>query len=163
MTAPRATTFKAVAAAASAAITVAVLGALVTDLGPWYYSLRKPSWQPPDWLFGPAWTAIFAMAAAAGILAWRQAATRSQRARILAAFAVNAALNTLWSLLFFRLQRPDYALVEVAFLWLSIMAVILAVLPLSRKAAGLMLPYLAWVSFAACLNWVIDRLNAPFA
>jgi translocator protein len=153
---------KPVIAAALSATAVAGLGALTTDLGPWYYRLGKPSWQPPDWLFGPAWTLIFALAALAGVLYWKQSTNRSARQRILAAFALNAFLNTLWSLLFFRLKRPDWALYEVGFLWLSIVLLIVLLSRESRAAAWLLAPYLAWVSFASLLNWTIVQLNAPF-
>jgi tryptophan-rich sensory protein len=153
---------KPVIAAALSAMAVAALGALTTDLAPWYYGLQKPRWQPPDWLFGPAWTLIFALAALAGILYWQRPASRSARLQILAAFALNAFLNTLWSLLFFRLKRPDLALDEVGFLWLSIVVLIVLIGRGSRAASWLLAPYLAWVSFAAVLNWKITQLNAPF-
>jgi len=153
---------KPVIAAALSAMAVAALGALTTDLGPWYYRLQKPAWQPPDWLFGPAWTLIFALAALAGVLYWKQPANRSARLQILAAFALNAFLNTLWSLLFFRLKRPDLALYEVGFLWLSIIVLIVLISRGSRAASFLLAPYLAWVSFAALLNWKVVQLNAPF-
>jgi tryptophan-rich sensory protein len=149
-------------AAALSAIAVAGLGALTTDLGPWYYRLQKPDWQPPDWLFGPAWTLIFALAALAGVLYWKQPANRSARLQVLAAYALNAFLNTLWSLLFFRLKRPDWALYEVGFLWLSILLLILLISRGSRSASSLLAPYFVWVSFAAMLNWKIVQLNAPF-
>jgi len=154
--------WKPVAAAALSASAVAALGALTTELGPWYYRLRKPEWQPPDWLFGPAWTLIFALAALAGVLYWRERANRDERLQIIAAFALNAFLNTLWSLLFFRLKRPDWALDEVGFLWLSILLLIVLLARGSRIAPWLLLPYLAWVSFAAMLNWKIVQLNMPF-
>jgi benzodiazapine receptor len=149
-------------AAALSATAVAVLGVLTTDLGPWYLQLRKPVWQPPDWLFGPAWTLIFALAALAGVLYWRRAGSRDDRLQIIAAFALNAFLNTLWSLLFFRLKRPDWALDEVGFLWLSIVLLIVLLARESRSAAWLLVPYLAWVSFASLLNWKIVQLNTPF-
>jgi tryptophan-rich sensory protein len=79
-----------------------------------------------------------------------------------AAFALNVFLNTLWSLFFFRLQRPDWALDEVGFLWLSIALLIFLLARASHLAALLLLPYIAWVSFAAVLNWKIVQLNAPF-
>jgi tryptophan-rich sensory protein len=81
---------------------------------------------------------------------------------MVALFAVNAALNVLWSVLFFRLQRPDWALVEVGFLWLSIVAMMWALQRDSRLAAALLLPYLLWVSFASVLNYAIVVRNAPF-
>lgn len=149
--------------AALAAVAVATLGGLITKLGAWYYQLRKPSWQPPDWLFGPAWTLIFACAALAAVIFWRHERDSRARRRVLAAFAVNCSLNVLWSLLFFRLERPDWSLYEVGFLWLSILALIVLIGRTSNKAALLLVPYLAWVSFASVLNWKIVQLNAPFA
>jgi translocator protein len=149
--------------AAIAASVLGILGALVTDLSAWYYGLRKPAWQPPDWLFGPAWTLIFGLAALAGILAWKEAWGSGDRTRIVVLFAVNAALNVGWSWLFFRLHRPDWALVEVGFLWLSIVVLMVALWPMSRTASWLLAPYLAWVTFAAVLNFAIVRLNGPFA
>jgi tryptophan-rich sensory protein len=154
--------WKPVVAAALSASAVAALGALTTELGPWYYALRKPGWQPPDWLFGPAWTLIFALAALAGVLYCRERVNRNDRLQIIAAFALNAFLNTLWSLLFFRLKRPDWALDEVGLLWLSIVLLIVLIARGSRPAAWLLVPYIAWVSFAALLNWKIVQLNAPF-
>jgi tryptophan-rich sensory protein len=142
---------------------VAGLGALTTELGPWYYGLHKPQWQPPDWLFGPVWTLIFALAALAGVLYWRRRLNRNDRLQIMAAFALNAFLNTLWSLLFFRLERPDLALYEVGFLWLSIVLLIVLLVRGSRVSAWLLVPYLVWVSFAAFLNWNIVQLNPPIA
>lgn len=152
-----------VVAAALSATAVAGLGALITQLGPWYYELVKPRWQPPDWLFGPAWTLIFAMSALAGVRYWRRRTGRESRQLVIAAFALNGFLNLLWSLLFFRLERPDWALYEVPFLWLSIVLLILLIARGTRRAAWLLAPYLVWVSFAAALNWQIVQLNAPFA
>jgi len=153
---------KAIFAAAIAAAVVGAFGAWITDLGPWYYSLREPAWKPPDWLFGPAWTFIYACAALAGVLAWKNANTARARLWILALFAINVNLNILWSGLFFRLHRPDYALVEVVFLWLSIVALIIVLRRFSTTAGWLLAPYLAWVTFAAALNFEIVNLNAPF-
>ncbi len=144
------------------AIVVAGAGGALTQLGAWYYALRKPSWQPPDWAFGPAWSVILVLAAIAAALAWRHAANGAQRAEVLGLFAVNGVFNIAWSLLFFRLQRPDWALLEVPLLWLSILAPMLALGAFSRSATWLLLPYLLWVSFAAYLNLTIVRLNAPF-
>ena len=148
--------------AAAAALAVAGLGALMTDLGPWYLGLRQPAWKPPDWLFGPAWTLIFALAALAGVMAWKRAPDRASRDWLLALFALNAFLNILWSLFFFRLQRPDWALLEVVFLWLSVLLLIVVVSRYAKAAAGVLLVYLAWVTFAATLNLAVVRLNGPF-
>ncbi len=148
--------------AALAAFGVASVGALMTDLGPWYRSLIQPSFQPPDWAFGPAWTTIFALAAIAGVTAWRQAPDRASREWLLVLFAMNGFLNVFWSLLYFRLHRPDWALYEVGFLWLSVLLLIVVLGRYSRRAAWLLVPYLAWVAFAAALNFESVRLNGPF-
>jgi tryptophan-rich sensory protein len=163
MSAAVAHNWKPIAAAIVAAVCVASLGALVTELGPWYYSLRLPAWKPPDALFGPAWTLIFACAAAAGVKGWRALTDRGSRIVMCGFFSINALLNLLWSLLFFRLHRPDWALLEVVLLWLSILILMVMLQHRSRPAAWLLLPYLAWVSFAAMLNLAIVRLNASFA
>lgn len=155
--------WKAVAAAASAALAIALLGGLSTDIGPWYRSLVEPDWKPPDALFAPAWTLIYACAAVAGVKAWQRAPTRTWREWMLGLFALNAFLNVCWSLLFFRLRRPDWALVEVGFLWLSILVLLIFVGRVSRPAGWLLMPYLAWVAFAAALNLAVVRLNGPFS
>lgn len=153
---------KPVVVAAAAALGVALLGGLMTDIGPWYFALRQPAWKPPDWLFGPVWTLIFALAAAAGVSAWRRAPRRADREWLLALFALNGFLNVLWSLLYFRLRRPDWALWEVGFLWLSILLLIVVLSRYARRATWLLLPYLLWVSLAAALNAATVQLNGPF-
>jgi len=159
---PRGGRWKPVLVAAAAALFVAVLGALMTDLGPWYLSLRQPPWKPPDWAFGPVWTTIFALAAAAGVIGWRRAPWRASRELLLLLFAMNGFLNVLWSLLYFRLHRPDWALIQVPFLWLSVLALIVVLARYARVAAWLLAPYLVWVTIAAVLNWQTVQLNGPF-
>lgn len=150
-------------AAVAAVWVVAVAGAgrAVTELGEWYRRLRKPPWQPPDYLFPVAWTTIFLLAGVALALAWRQGSA-GDRAWLAATYALNGVLNFAWSVLFFRRRRPDRALVEVVPLWLSIAAMIGVVGRLSPAGAWMLAPYLAWVSFAAVLNRAIVRLNGPF-
>ena len=148
--------------AAAAAISVAVIGGLMTDIGPWYASLKQPAWKPPDWAFGPVWTTIFALAAAAGVIGWRRAPTRNVRETMLVLFAANGFLNVFWSLLYFRLHRPDWSLMEVPLLWLSVFALIVLLARFARPAAWLLSPYLAWVAIAAVLNWQTVKLNGPF-
>ena len=151
-----------VLAAAGVAAGIGLLGMITTYLGPWYVELRKPAWQPPDALFGPVWTLIFALAALSFIIYWRQLAARNERLEVIATFLINGFLNVLWSLLFFRLERPDWALYEVVLLWISIVVMIVLVKRAATSAALLLLPYLIWVSFAAMLNLKIVQLNAPF-
>ncbi|WP_293899369.1 TspO/MBR family protein [Phenylobacterium sp.] len=152
----------AVSVAAAAALAVAAVGGTVTELGPWYRALSKPAWQPPDWAFGVIWTAIFAFAAAAGATGWRATASTVTREWMLGLFALNGFLNVLWSLLFFRLHRPDWALIEVVGLWLSIGVLMVFLARVSRTASALLAPYIVWVSIAAALNYEVIRLNPPF-
>lgn len=126
--------------------------------GEWYRGLAKPSWNPPDWAFAPAWTVLYIMIAVAGWLVWREAGIAGA-ALPLAVYLVQLLFNAGWSAVFFGLKRPDLAFLEVIGLWLSIVATIVLFLPISRTAGLLLLPYLAWVTFAATLNFTIWRLN----
>ena len=151
-----------IAVAAASAIVVAALGGAATDISGWYRALHKSPLTPPDWAFGPAWTLIYALTAISGVLAWRAASTRAARQAVLMLFALNALLNVLWSELFFMLRRPDWALIEVVPFWLSVLALIVVIRPVSRRASWLLAPYLVWVAFAGWLNLEIVRLNGPF-
>jgi tryptophan-rich sensory protein len=135
----------------------AALGGLFMP-GDWYASLRKPSWNPPGWVFGPVWTVLYTMMAVAAWLVWRRGGFAAQR-RPLTLFLVQLALNAAWTPLFFGLHWPGVAFAEMLFLWLAIGATLLAFRPVSRVAAWLLAPYLAWVSFAAALNFTLWRLN----
>ncbi len=148
----------------AAIITAIVLGVggLMTSVGSWYRSIRKPSWNPPDWLFGPAWTVILGLAAWAGVDAWTAAPDPTAHLRIGVFYGVNILFHMAWSPLFFNLRRPDWALIEVPFLWFSILALMIGMAPYSSLAVWLLLPYLLWVAFAAYLNFVIVRMNPPF-
>ncbi|MFQ3596595.1 MAG: TspO/MBR family protein [Sphingomonadaceae bacterium] len=147
---------------ALAALLIALLGSTLTEIGPWYRSLAKPDWTPPDAAFGIIWTVILALWAIAAVLAWRAAPDHRSADWVVGLFALNGFLNIGWSLLFFRLQRPDWALVEVVLLALSVAWLIAVVRRHDRRAAAFLVPYLVWVGFAGLLNWEIVRLNAPF-
>jgi len=148
--------------AALVAIAVAVLGGAMTDTGPWYRGLDKSAWNPPDAVFGPAWTVIYALCVWAAVEGWRAAATSRDRAWLVSLFFVNAVLNVGWSFVFFALNRPDWALAEVATLWISVASLIVFLWPRSRRAGALLVPYLVWVAFAAFLNLRVVQLNGPF-
>jgi len=151
------------AIAALGTVVVAVAGGVMTDTSGWYRTLRFPSWKPPDWAFGPIWTTILTLVALSAALAWEGAASPRERAIVAGLFVLNGLLNILWNYLFFFIRRPDLALVEVAFLWLSILALVAATYPSSHAASFMLLPYLVWVGIAAALNLTIVRLNGPFA
>ena len=141
----------------AACFCVALSGALFRP-GTWYEGLAKPSWRPPNWLFAPAWTVLYICIALAGWMVWRAAGTAALPA--LAVYGVQLLFNAGWSAVFFGLRRPDWAFGELILLWLSIAATIAGFAPISHAAAILLMPYLAWVTFAGVLNVSIWRLNA---
>ena len=148
--------------AAAVALFLGGFGGLMTPIGQWYHDLRKPALQPPNWLFGPAWTVILGLAAWSAVVAWNASPDQAARTSVIILFTTNAVLHALWSPLFFRARRPDWALVEVVFLWMSLVALVAGLWPISHRASLLIVPYLLWVSFATWLNSAIVRLNRPF-
>ena len=147
-----------------AAIAVCLLAALIGSaftapaVPTWYAALVKPALNPPAWVFGPVWTVLYLMMAVAAWLVWRANGWRLARGA-LALFAGQLALNLAWSSIFFGLRSPGWAAVEVLVLWLAIAATAGAFRPHSRLAAALLLPYLAWTTYAAALNWAIFWMN----
>ena len=165
-----------------ACFAVAAFAAQLTP-GDWYAALDKPSWNPPSWVFAPVWTVLYALMAVAGWLAWRsgegggervdpvhgaaEAATRaagapsvrSRRRVALGAFALQLTLNGAWSWLFFGLHLPGVAFVEIVVLWVAILATTVLFWRLRPLAGALLLPYLAWVGYAAALNLALWQLN----
>ena len=153
----------AIVVASAVTVLVAVAGGMITEIGPWYNSLRFPPWKPPNWAFGPVWTVIFALSITCAVMAWAAAGSGQQRAVLVALFLLNAGLNVLWNILFFTLRRPDWALIETAFLWLSVAALMVFIWPISPVASLLLAPYITWVSIAGALNRAIVLRNRPFA
>jgi translocator protein len=141
------------------AVILGGIGGLLTEIGPWYRALKKPVFQPPDWAFGPAWTIILGLAGWSAYMAYMATNDPFNRATVVILFAVNFVAHFVWSPLFFKFKRPDLALIEVVFLWLSCLALCVFLRPISVTASWLVAPYLAWVSFAACLNAAIVKLN----
>jgi tryptophan-rich sensory protein len=138
------------------------IGGALTELGPWYFALKHPDWKPPDPYFGVIWSVIFTLCAVSAGLAWRSAQSAEHKKRVVVLFGANAFLNILWSALYFKLQRPDWAVFEVVFLWLSIMLLVMGLWRLSKKASCLLIPYWVWVSVATVLNIETVKLNGPF-
>ncbi len=125
----------------------------------WYEGLVKPSFTPPSWLFGPIWSVLYLAMAIAGWLVWLRHRNIAV-ALALALFGGQLVLNALWSILFFGLQAPGIALVEILTLWAMIFATLLSFWKISTIAGWLFVPYLAWVSFATILNFEIWRFNS---
>ena len=137
----------------------AAVGGTATDTGPWYDALAKPSWNPPSWVFGPVWSTLYAMMGVAAWMVGRERGFGGARGA-LALFGVQLALNVLWSVLFFGIRRPDLAFAELVVLWAAILGTLLAFRRVRPLAGWLLLPYLAWVTFAGVLNFTIWRMNA---
>jgi tryptophan-rich sensory protein len=126
----------------------------------WYPTLIKPPFNPPSWVFGPTWTVLYIMMGVAAYLVWRQGLGVPGVKFTLTIFVVQLALNGMWSILFFGMQSPGWAFAEILMLWLTILISATLFWRLAPAAGWLMMPYLAWVSFAAVLNgsiWVLNR------
>jgi tryptophan-rich sensory protein len=128
------------------------------NVGTWYPQLNKPSFNPPNWLFAPVWTALYIMMGISLYLVWKQPA-RMGRHIAVAFFFIQLAFNFLWSFLFFEWHLVGWALIEIGVLWLSLLGCIFAFSRINRTAAWLLVPYLLWVSFATVLNAAIYALN----
>src|SRR5690606_24204141 len=122
----------------------------------WYRTIEKPSWNPPGWIFGPVWTTFYILMA---VVVWRPAGFAAA-AMPLSLFAVQLVLNIAWSWIFFGLHQPGWAFAQIVLLWLAIAATTAAFYRSSPVAGSMMLPYLAWVSFASVLNFTIWRMNS---
>ena len=148
----------------SVAVPLAVGGlsgfATARGVANWYPTLIKPFFNPPAWIFGPVWTVLYIMMGVAAFLVWRQGFATEGVKLALTLFAVQLSLNGLWSILFFGMQAPGWALIEIGALWLAIIVTIVLFWRVSPTAGILLLPYWAWVSFATVLNaslWWLNR------
>lgn len=143
-----------------ASFTAAGIGGSATaeSVQTWYPLLTKPAWNPPAWVFGPAWTLLYILMSVAAWRIWQRRTLPGAR-RALGLFFGQLALNALWSVLFFGLQRPDLALAEILLLWLLLVVIQRAFWKIDRVAGWLWTPYLAWVTFATTLNAAIWCLN----
>ncbi|MCC5829723.1 MAG: tryptophan-rich sensory protein [Phycisphaeraceae bacterium] len=145
---------------------VAALGGIATasSVGTWYQTIRKPEWTPSGQVIGTVWTFLYGMMAISAWLAWRQTGWCGSMGQAwvqpwLIAFGIQLALNLAWSWLFFGLRSPGLAMIDIVLLWAAILVTLWLIWPLSRVGGILLLPYLAWVSFAGVLNFVIWWMN----
>jgi len=138
-----------------------VIGSIFTSpaISTWYAGLQRPEFSPPNWVFGPVWITLYAMMGISLFLIWEKGLKKKQSKTAVSVFGVQLALNAIWSLLFFGLQSPFYAFIEIIFLWVAIAATIVLFYKISKPASWLLLPYIIWVSFAAFLNYSIWILN----
>ena len=143
----------------SVSFLTASIGGNFTVLDDWYYSLIQPSWKPDDLVFPIAWTIIFTLCAISGGMSLSSASNLALKLKLSACFLLNAFLNVWWSYLYFFIKRPDVALLEVVFLWGSIIVLILFSKAINKVASFLLIPYLAWVTLASMLNYETAKLN----
>jgi len=138
-----------------------VVGSLFTSpaISGWYATIQKPSFNPPNWIFAPVWTLLFLLMGIALYLVWSSGKESKKKRTAILIFAVQLILNIFWSILFFGLQSPLYAFIEIIIFWLAILLTIITFYKISKPAAYLLLLYLLWVSFAAVLNFSILILN----
>lgn len=125
----------------------------------WYATLEKPAFNPPNWLFGPAWTILYLLMGIAAYLIWEKGFGKKEVKIALAIFAIQLFLNIIWSFLFFGLKSPGLALGEIIILWLAIFATLVVFYRISKPAGLILVPYILWVTFAAILNFAVVQLN----
>ena len=130
----------------------------VSGVATWYTTIVKPEWNPPSWVFGPVWITLYTLMGIAAYLIWQNKEKRGAKAALIV-YGVHLALNALWSILFFGLQNPGAAFAEIIILLIFITATLILFWRVHKMAGVLLLPYLAWVSFAAYLNYAIWTLN----
>jgi translocator protein len=131
----------------------------VPEIAGWYAGLNKPSFNPPNYLFGPVWTALYAMMGVAFFLVWKADADAGLKKTAMMLFVVQLVLNFFWSLIFFNAHQLGWALVEIIAMWVFILLTIFAFGKISSLAALLLVPYICWVSFATVLNAALWKLN----
>ena len=138
-----------------------IIGSIFTanSIPTWYAELAKPKFNPPNWIFAPVWTTLFVLMGIAAFLVWSKGLGRRDVKMALGIFVTQLVLNTLWSIIFFGLQNPGLAFIEILLLWLVILATIMAFYKISKPAAWLLAPYILWVSFAVYLNYSIWQLS----
>jgi translocator protein len=144
-------------------IIAGAIGSIATsrNVGGWYNQLIKPSWAPPSWLFGPVWTFLYLLIGVAFYLFWTTKTETHWKVKGISIFITQLVLNALWSFLFFEIKWMGVALVEIIILWIAIFLTILVFSRINKLSAWLMVPYIAWVSFASFLNyeyWYLNKL-----
>lgn len=143
-------------------LSIGVIGSLFTtpQINGWYQTLQKPSWNPPNWLFGPVWTLLYILMGIALYIVWKKPTFRKIKTTAIILFAIQLLLNLAWSWIFFRQHQIGWALVEISVLWLFILLCIFSFAGIYKSAGWLLVPYISWVSFALILNYTIWQLNS---
>ena len=130
------------------------------SINTWYVTLNKPWFNPPNWIFAPVWTLLYLMMGIAFYIIWKSEAVNAVKQTAVILFSAQLLVNFLWSLIFFYLKHPGWAMLDIILMWILIVATIFSFGKISSTAAWLMLPYICWVSFAMILNFYLWKLNA---
>ena len=130
-----------------------------TEIPGWYQTINKPTWNPPDWIFGPVWITLYVLMGIALFLVWKSKADPIVKKTAIILFAVQLVFNFFWSFIFFKHHQIGWALAEIIVMWLFILLTIFAFARVYRIAAWLLVLYISWVSFATILNYSIWQLN----
>ncbi|MFH1978324.1 MAG: TspO/MBR family protein [Candidatus Aenigmatarchaeota archaeon] len=138
-----------------------IIGSVFTapNIPTWYATINKPFFNPPSWIFAPVWTTLFVLMGISLFLIWDKGFKKKENKQAVYVFGAQLVLNVIWSLLFFGLQSPFYAFIEIIILWIAILVTIWKFYKIDKKAAWLLVPYILWVTFAAFLNLNIWLLN----
>lgn len=131
----------------------------VTGVESWFQTINKPTWNPPNWIFGPVWTTLYAMMGVALFLVWKSETNVVLKKTAIILFSTQLVLNFFWSFIFFNQHQMGWALVEIIALWVFILLTIFAFANVSKLAAWLLVPYISWVSFATILNYTLWKIN----
>lgn len=131
-----------------------------TGVSTWFVTLKKPEWNPPNWIFAPVWTTLYVLMGIALFIIWKTQTELTKKRIAIFLFGFQLLLNFFWSFIFFNQHQPGWAFVEISVLWLAILFTILSFASISKTAAWLLVPYISWVSFAAILNYTIWSMNS---
>ena len=131
----------------------------VREIGGWYQLINKPTWNPPNWIFGPVWTSLYILMGIALYLVWKSKNNMGIKTIAVSFFIIQLGLNFFWSVIFFNLHQIGFAFAEIILLWLFILLTIFSFAGINKIAPWLLVPYISWVSFAMILNYSVWQLN----
>jgi len=131
----------------------------IPEINNWYQTIQKPSWNPPNWIFGPVWTTLYALMGIALYLVWKSRNSNGVKSFAISFFMIQLGLNFFWSVIFFNKHQAGLAFAEIILLWIFILFTIFSFSRVNNTASWLLVPYISWVSFAMILNYTIWQLN----
>lgn len=140
-------------------VAISFIGQMATDpRSEWFTSLAKPSWNPPNWLFGPVWSTIYILLIISASLIWHRTQA-GERSSLMKLYAINALFNLVWSFCFFQAESTVLGMIDIILVWITVLLLVVRTWPISKPASVMLMPYLLWVTFASALNFAIMQLN----